>query len=380
MSISGNSGFQEPQKVSISDVINFQMGAKTLQASFAKALQEADTESVVIVNIQQPIQSNQIVVSNPKIKKNTKKKRTSLNQQIRDMIQRSIRASKYSKETRTDKNLENHEEEGMFVIDYSRSTHNPGKNRKDSIEEDNLRRRRKFDQRMHSDSYKSSLDKELEKENTHNLQKSQTKAHQPLSSLRTHDLTKKEQKELVTLQETYKAERIENKQVEEEVEKEDDHKETLAKLEVSMTTSQPKSEPTENILTPLSPLTTIAPASSISPRSIMSLPPDFFELFEKLVGVMTIQQNSSGITDITVVMHRPGSPLDKSEVLLQFFDTNPRSCNVELRGSPEAVHYFQKYHQEFVANFRESTLSLQLNIRKPSLLQDKKITRKKRDE
>lgn len=377
MSIPGNSGFQDPPKVSLSDVINFQLGTKILQTSFAKALQEADTESVVIVNIHQPIQSTQIEISHAKVRKNTKKKRASLNQQIRDMIQKSIRTSKYRKKSRTDKNIEN-KENSMFVIDHHRETVKQLKDREDKIREENHRKRRKFDENMQSASYKSSLDKNFERESTQNLQKSRSTIYNDLQLQKPFDVTKKEKR---TKEEPIVAELLDHKQTEAEIEKELDNNEVISQSEVSTTIPETKAKPIANILPTPSPLTTVDSSSSISPHCIMSLPPDFFELFEKLVGVMMVQQNSSGITNVTVIMHRPGSPLDKSEVLLEFFDTNPRSCNVELRGSPEAVHYFQKYHGEFVANFRESKLSLQLNIRQPSLLPEKKVSRKrKRDE
>lgn len=378
MSIPGNSGFQETPKVSLSDIINFQVGTKILQTSFAKALQEADEESVVIVNIHQPIQSTQGEIPNVKVRRNTKKKRASLNQQIRDMIQKTIRISKYPKKSGTDENIEN-KENSMFVIDHHRETIKQMKDREDKIREENLRKRRKFDETMQSPSYKSSLDKNFERESTQNLQESRNNTYNDLRSQKPFEVTKKEKrtKEEAPIRE----ELLDNKQTEAEIERELDSNEVISQSEGSMTIPEIKANPMGNILPMPSPFTTIDPLFSISPHSIMSLPPDFFELFEKLVGVMMIQQNSSGITNVTVVMHRPGSPLDKSEVLLQFFDTNPRSCNVELRGSPEAVHYFQKYHREFVANFGESKLSLQLNIRQPSLLQDKKVSRKrKRDE
>lgn len=378
MSIPGNSGFQNPIKISLSDVINFQLGTKILQTSFAKVLQEADTESVMIVNIHQPIQSNQIEISHTKVRKNTKKKRASLNQQIRDMIQKSIRTSKYPKKLRTNENIEK-KENSMFVIDRHRETIKQLKDREDKIREENLRKRRNFDETMQSASYKSSLDKNFERESTQNLQKSRSNTYNDLQSQKPFDVPKKEKR--TKEEEFIVAELLDHKQTEAEIEKELDNNEVISQSEVSTTIPEIKGKSIENILPAPSPLPTVDSSPSISPYSIMSLPPDFFELFEKLVGVMMVQQNSSGITNITVVMHRPGSPLDKSEVLLEFFDTNPRSCNVELKGSPEAVHYFQKYHGEFVANFRESKLSLELNIRQPSLLQGKKVSRKrKRDE
>lgn len=375
MGIPTNSGFQEPPKVSISDVINFQVGAVTLQTSFAKALQDADAESVVIVNIHQPIQSNRVEISNAKIRKNTKKKSTSLNQQIRDMIQKSIRSSKHSKETRTDKNIEK-EDMGMFVIDHNRGTNKQLKDGEEKIREDNARKMRKFDETMRSPSYRSSLHTDFEREHKKNLQKAETNSDKVFSSQGIFEISKKE--EIHKKEEPIVAELIDNKRIESNVEDELETEEVHSESESPMTIDQKQIEPTENVSVPLSPLTTIQSSSSISPKAIMSLPPDFFELFEQLVATITIKQNISGITDCTVTINKPGSLLDKSEVLLEFFDTNPRSCNVELRGSPEAVHYFNKYHGEFVANFRESKLSLDVNIRRPTLLQDKKVVRKRR--
>ena len=63
MGISGNSGFQEPPKVGLADIINFQVGANLLQTSFAKAFQEPDTESVVIANLHQPLQPSETQAS-----------------------------------------------------------------------------------------------------------------------------------------------------------------------------------------------------------------------------------------------------------------------------------------------------------------------------
>lgn len=375
MSIPGSSGFQDPPKVSLSDIINFQVGTKILQTSFTKALQEADAESVVIVNIHQPIQSSTVEISKAKVRKNTKKKRASLNQQIRDMIQKSIRSSKYSKKLPTDKIIED-EENNMFVVDQHRETIKELQDHQDKIREEKLRKRRKFDELMQSTSYKSSLEKKFQTATPKNVKEPRETTQNDLPSPKSFDVTKKA--EISKEEKSIIEELLNNKENENKIERELDNKELISQVEVSKTISETTGQPTANPLPPSSTFTTIDTSSSISPRAIMSLPPDFFELFEKLVGVMMVQQNSSGITNVTVVMHRPGSPLDKSEILLQFFDTNPRSCNVELRGSPEAVHYFQQYHGEFITNFRESKLSLQLNIRQPSLLENKRVTRKRK--
>lgn len=375
MSISGNAGFQEPPKLSASDLINFQLGTSAVQISFAKALQEPDPESVVIVNIHQPIQPTQVAISKARIIKNIEKKRTSLNDQIRDIIQKSIRASKHSKNARTDDSTED-KEEGMFVVDHNRSANKQLKD--DKIREDRAREVRKFDKNMRSSSYRSSLETDFKREPEQKLQNSRESPQETLQSQETFEVPENEVPEKEeSLHSTYDAEFIDNEVAQGNVEEELESKETLSNLESPMHTQEPKMQSTD-IMAPLPPVTTIASSSSISAHCIMSLPPDFFELFEKLVGIIVIKQNTSGITDFTVTLNMPGSPFDKSEVLLQFFDTNPRSCNVELRGSPEAVHYFQKYHGEFVAAFQQSKLSLEVNIRRPALSLNKKIIKRKK--
>lgn len=373
MSIPGNSGFQEPPKVSTSDVIHFQLGAEALQASFAKALQEPDAESVVIVNIHQPIQPMQIKMSNARVMKNSKEKSSSLNDQIRDIIQKSIRETKRSKNARTDDSTRE-KEEGMFAVDHNRGATKEMEDQLDKIRENKAREVRKFDQNIRSSSYRSSLDTDFIREPEQKLEKTKESSGKELQSQETFELLEKEE----TLQSTHDTELIDKEFTQGDIEREVENKETASQAESSIHTNEQQMQPMSNMIAPPPPVTTIASSSSISSHCIMSLPPDFFELFEKLVGVMIIEQNSSGITDVTVTINRPGSILDKSEVLLQFFDTNPRSCNVELRGSPEAVHYFQKYHGEFVAAFQQSKLSLEVNIRGPALLLNKKIVKRKK--
>lgn len=382
MGISGNSGFQEPPKVGVADIINFQVGANLLQTSFAKAFQEPDTESVVIANLHHPVQPSETQASNARMLKNAEKKRASLNQQIRDIIQRSIRRKKSSENPTAEKK----KDKEMLTINHNLPTNK--QDREERIRDEKIQRKRVFDENMKTPSYRSSLDREFINESSKKTQKNIEKDRESVQSEETSTLAEVERvhspapdtifPEYEIDTEEYQVELIEEEKIQ-------DNKEPINSREDLSHSEAPLSNQSRDLTgisnqipPPLPTFTTIAPSSSISSHCIMSLPPDFFELFEKLVGVMIVEQNSSGITNVTVTLHRPGSPLNESEVLLQFFDTNPRSCTVELRGTPEAVHHFHKYHTEFASALQQSKLSLDIDVRRPSLLANKKIVKRKK--
>lgn len=381
MGIAGNSRFQKPPKVGVSDIINFQVGGNLLQTSFAKAFQEPDTESVVIANVNQPVQLNETKTSNIKMLKNAEKKRASLNQQIRDIIQQSIKRKK-SKDWLSEKE----EQKEMFTINHNLPA-NKQLDREERIQEEEIRRRRLFDQNMKTPSYQSSLDKEaIEKSAT----KNQKNIEKTRESVESEDFSKVFEEEKTAFQkhettfpkyETESADEVEFIE-EERIDADEEQLESEKGFSQSGFSNPTQSGDRAGVnyqnLSAFPLFTLMDPSSSISSHCIMSLPQDFFELLEKLVGVMIIQQNNSGITEITVTIHNPGSPLNQSEVLLQFFDTNPRSCIVELRGTPEAVHHFHKYHTEFVSALEQSKLSLDIDVRRPSLLPMKRVVKRKR--
>lgn len=389
MGISGNPGFQEPPKVGVADIINFQAGANSLQTSFAKAFQEPDTESVIIANLHHPVQLSQTQAFNARILKKSQKKRASLNQQVHDIIQRSIRKKKRSENLTAGKKKEKEKE--MLTINPNLATNK--QDREERIRDEKIQRKRAFDENMKTPSYRSSLDREFLNDSVKKTQKNIEKSRESVQSEETaissveesvHALEDRVHSpapdtkfpEIDT--EEYEIELIEDEKIQDNKEPIDNKEGLFHSEDSSSTQFQNPVGISNQIPSPLPTFTTIAPSSSISSHCIMSLPPDFFELFEKLVGVMIVEQNSTGITNVTVTLHRPGSPLDQSEVLLQFFDTNPRSCIVELRGTPEAVHHFHKYHTEFASALQQSKLSLDIDVRRPSLLGSKKIVKRKR--
>lgn len=139
-------------------------------------------------------------------------------------------------------------------------------------------------------------------------------------------------------------------------------------------------EPEEGPPLNVQPLQAIPGTSQTTPvQALASLPSDIFDIFERLVGVMTIEQDKKGISELTLVISKQGSALDKAEISIKLFDTHPTSFNVELRGSPEAVNYFNQYREDLVAAFQQSKLSFEVRIQTPEILQAKKRVVKKQD-
>ena len=108
-----------------------------------------------------------------------------------------------------------------------------------------------------------------------------------------------------------------------------------------------------------------APAP-IEATSYSKLNPETFELFEKLIGVMTIE-SFKGKSTTTVELNMPNSVFDKSQVVLEHFDTAPNSFNLQLQGSDEAVNMFNASMGELAAAFEGSKLAFEVNIRRPIL-------------
>jgi len=97
-----------------------------------------------------------------------------------------------------------------------------------------------------------------------------------------------------------------------------------------------------------------------------NMPSDVFTLFEKMVGLMTIQKEN-GKSTTTVTLNMAGSVFDKSELVLEHYDTAPHAYNVQFFGSPESVEKFAKNFSLLNSAINESKLSFSINILPPKL-------------
>ncbi|NGX39493.1 MAG: hypothetical protein KR126chlam1_00822 [Chlamydiae bacterium] len=105
----------------------------------------------------------------------------------------------------------------------------------------------------------------------------------------------------------------------------------------------PTAQPTA-ITEPLPPLA--APFANLHPQVV--------QLFERMVGVMTVM-HESGITETTINLDNPqyaNSRFFGAQIVIREFSTAPKVFNIELRGNDEATTLFSANAQELVAAFQ----------------------------
>ncbi|MCI0381458.1 MAG: hypothetical protein L0207_00165 [Chlamydiae bacterium] len=120
----------------------------------------------------------------------------------------------------------------------------------------------------------------------------------------------------------------------------------------------------------------------------LHLPPQMIELFERMVGVMTVM-NLSGITETTIHLTSPqfsNSIFYGSQIVISEFTTAPKAFNVEFKGSPQSIALIQRYSPEILATFAAGNYNFSVNrietsllgAGKPPVKKRGKVTRKKK--
>jgi hypothetical protein len=141
------------------------------------------------------------------------------------------------------------------------------------------------------------------------------------------------------------------------LQKDHKEKEEEKKQESQPTIQQPTEAP---IVTP--------PLLTTETPSYATLSANVYELFEKLVGLLMIEEHK-GISITTIKLSMPGSVFNNCEIKLEHFDTAPNSFNIQLLGNPSAVDLFNANYQSLVNAMTQSTFSFKANIRRPVLLE-----------
>lgn len=106
------------------------------------------------------------------------------------------------------------------------------------------------------------------------------------------------------------------------------------------------------------------------------LNPQVFELFERMVGVLTVQQNT-GVTTTTITLSMKNSVFDGAEITLDHYSTAPNSFNVRLQGSPEAIQLFNANIEDLMTAFQQTKSPYTVNILSPSLQKKYRMVKKK---
>ena len=134
-------------------------------------------------------------------------------------------------------------------------------------------------------------------------------------------------------------------------------------LEASQLTASITLPVSEMALTPITP-------SDVTP-SYSKLSPEIYELFEKMGGVMLIQQHA-GITTTTMTVNMPESVFNGSQIILDRYSTAPNAFNIQLVGTPEAVKAFRANITQLENAFKQANYDFEANILNPVLTTSKK--------
>ncbi|MCB1085309.1 MAG: hypothetical protein KDK60_04330, partial [Chlamydiia bacterium] len=117
------------------------------------------------------------------------------------------------------------------------------------------------------------------------------------------------------------------------------------------------------------PLPPVTPAEAAPAYSKLS--PEVYELFEKMAGVMIIQQDK-GETTTTININMPESVFNGAQVVLEQYSTAPHSYNLQLVGSPAAVKVFTENLKSLENSFKQANFNFETNILNPIISQEKK--------
>ena len=121
-----------------------------------------------------------------------------------------------------------------------------------------------------------------------------------------------------------------------------------------------------------------------------NLPPQLAQLFERMVGVMTVMQHS-GIKETTITLDNPQfakSVFFGSQIVITEYSSAPLEYNIELCGNQQAVDLMGANANELVAafevgkyNFKMHRLDLsqQVSIAEVRRRDMEKVKRKKRE-
>ena len=128
-------------------------------------------------------------------------------------------------------------------------------------------------------------------------------------------------------------------------------------------------------VTPIAPFH--IPETSQAAPAYATLSPDVYEIFEKMVGVMTIEM-TKGVTTTTVIINKKDSIFNGAKIILDHYSTAPNAFNVTIAASPEAQEVINTNLASLAAAFEQSKLSFQVNLRRPILLEEHQAISRKR--
>lgn len=121
----------------------------------------------------------------------------------------------------------------------------------------------------------------------------------------------------------------------------------------------------------------LGPTETIASPTYAMLPKQVFELFERMVGYLMIEQ-TKGVSSTTVKLSMPGSVFHGCEVVIDHYDTAPHSYNIQFLGTPSAVTLFSTHMQDLAAAFQHSRFAFTVHLQTPVLLEESRPVLKRK--
>jgi hypothetical protein len=146
-----------------------------------------------------------------------------------------------------------------------------------------------------------------------------------------------------------------------------------------------KEKPSQEQMTGLPTMQTEAQLKAPSlaaPEAFPSYPnisPQLQELFDRMVGVMTVM-NMSGITETVITLNSPqfaSSVFFGTQIIIQEFSTAPQAFNIQLNGEPQAVALFQGSADDLMAAFQAGNYNFRVNRLETGYLADRPLFKRK---
>lgn len=120
------------------------------------------------------------------------------------------------------------------------------------------------------------------------------------------------------------------------------------------------------------------PSSPLTPApAYAQFPPHFYELFQKLVGVMTVMQ-FQGKTTTSIVLNIPNTSLHGAHIDIEHFDTAPHAFNIQIFSNPDGQKIFSNNLQTLEQQLKNNLPQFEINVKKPLLLDETKEDRRRR--
>ena len=124
---------------------------------------------------------------------------------------------------------------------------------------------------------------------------------------------------------------------------------------------------------------TQAQPAPTAPAAYATLHPTVLDLFERMVGVMTVM-TAAGITETTLTLSAPeyaNSAFFGAQVIIKEFVTAPKAYNVQIVASPQGVALVQKNMSDLMSSFQAGNYNFKVNRLEALLSTERPLFRRK---